>query len=158
MNSVESRVAQNSRSSSSERNSGTGFIFVFGIGIPLPSIHVPNGDHAHKGSADRERHEQASPSAGVPKRVVSFFPPGVPDIAAHDQRLIEEDVLSLFRADSMPLPVLVCICFVPLKTATAIEGIAAFRHITEYISAIYTKQEGSDVRKRNSLDAAERVL
>jgi hypothetical protein len=129
---------------------------VFGIGIPFSSIHVPDGDYAHKGSADGERHEQVSPAAGLPKRVVPFFPPGVSDIAAHDQGLVEEDVLSLFGADSMPLPVLVRVCFVPFKTGAAIEEIARFRHITEYISAIYTKQDEPAQRSATSSKVAYR--
>src|SRR5208283_2405587 len=76
------------------------------------------------------------------KRVVPLLPPRVTNIAARHQGLVEKDVLSLFGADSMPLPVLVRICFVPFETGTGIEGIVPFRHITEYISAIYARQAG----------------
>src|ERR1017187_4399512 len=142
MNSVESWFAQNSRSSSSDRNSGTGFIFVFGISISFSSIHVPNGDYAHQRTADGERHEQASPTAGLPKGVVPFLPPGVADVAAHDQGLVEEHVLSLFRADSMAVPVFLRVGFVPFKTGTGIEWIFAFRHITS-IYLPYTRSKTS---------------
>src|ERR1039457_7291032 len=152
MNSVESWFAQNSRSSSSDRNSGTGFIFVFGIGISFSSIHVPNGDYAHQRTADGERHEQASPTAGLPKGVVPFLPPGVADIAAHDQGLVEEHILSLFGADSMTLPVLVPIGFVPFKTGTGIEWILAFRHVPSiylpYTLSKTSQKGGAQVPRR----------
>src|ERR1035438_4851669 len=147
MNSVESWFAQNSRSSSSDGNSGTGFsfIFVFGIGILFSSIHVPNGDYAHQRTADGEGHEQESPAVGLPKRVVPLLAPGVAGIATHDQGFVEEHALGLFGANSMPLPVLVRVCFVPFKTGTCIERTFAFHYITKYISAIYTAQDGPEV-------------
>jgi hypothetical protein len=66
----------------------------------------------------------------------------VADIATYDQGFVEEHALGLFGANAMPLPVLVRVCFVPFKTGTRIERTFAFRHITKYISAIYTKQDG----------------
>jgi hypothetical protein len=117
---------------------------VFGISTPFSSIHVPNGDYAHSGAADGERYEQASPGTGLPKRQVPLLSPGAADIAAHDKGIVEEHILSLFGADSMPLPVLVRVCFIPFKTGTAIEGIAAFRHITKYISAIYKRRDEAE--------------
>ena len=85
--------------------------------------------------------EQASPAVGLPKRVVPLLTPGVADIAAHDQRFVEEHVLGIFGADSMPFPVLVRVCFVPFETGTGIERILAFRHSNKYISAIYKTQD-----------------
>jgi hypothetical protein len=56
----------------------------------------------------------------------------------------------------MPLPVLVRVCCVPFKTGAAIEEIARFRHITEYISAIYTKQDEPAQRSATSSKVAYR--
>src|ERR1019366_5184268 len=64
----------------------------------------------------------------------------------HDQGFVEEHALCLFGANSMPLPVLVRVCFVPLKTGTCIERTFAFHYITKYISAIYTTQDGPAIR------------
>jgi hypothetical protein len=46
--------------------------------------------------------------------------------------------------------------FVPFKTGAAIEEIARFRHITEYISAIYTKQDEPAQRSATSSKVAYR--
>src|ERR1017187_4400514 len=88
-----------------------------------------------------EGHEQVSPATGLPKRVVPLLTPGVADIAAHDQRFVEEHVLGIFGADSMTFPVLVRVRFVPFETGTGIERVFAFRHINKYISAIYKIQD-----------------
>src|ERR1035437_10424362 len=128
MNSVESCSAQNSRSLSSDRNSGRGFVFVLGIGIPFFSVHVPNGDYTQKRTADRERNEQVSPAAGLPKCVIPPLLPGVAHIAANGQGFIEKHIFGFFRGDLMPLPILVRVAFIPFKPGTSIQRVFTFRH------------------------------
>ena len=64
-----------------------------------------------------------------PRALVPFLPPGMTDIAADNQRLVEEDIFDLFRSDAMPLPILVRVGFIPFKTRTRFERIFLFRHI-----------------------------
>jgi hypothetical protein len=62
------------------------------------------------------------------------------DVRRHKKGLIEENVLGLLRSYLVPLPILVCIAFVPLKACTAFERIAATpRHKQQYMSEIYCR-------------------
>jgi hypothetical protein len=78
--------------------------------------------------ADSERNKQPPPMTRLPKGVISFLTLRVTDIAANNQRLIEEDIFSLLRRNSMLLPVLLCIRVVPIETNALIQRAPSFRH------------------------------
>ena len=53
---------------------------------------------------------------------------------------VSEVGFGLLRSYLVPLPILVCIAFVPLKAGTALERIAATpRHKQQYMSEIYRR-------------------
>src|SRR5579885_3026741 len=58
-------------------------------------------------------------------------------VPAHDKRFVEENILGLFRGDSMPFPVLIRVRFIPVKTSTGFERVLALGH-TCSISLLYT--------------------
>jgi hypothetical protein len=124
-------------------------IFVFGINILLPAIHVPNGDYAQQRTADSEGHEQVSSAVSLPQRVVPLLTPRVADIAPRDQGFVEEYGLGIVGADSMPLSILLHVCFVPLETGTGIERVCTFPHTNQCISLPYTDFRWTAIMERH---------
>lgn len=64
------------------------------------------------------------------------------DVAANDQRLVEEYVLRFLRRNAMPIPVLLSICIVPIKSHAAIQKIVVIRHIHQYTMVVYSISGG----------------
>jgi hypothetical protein len=86
------------------------------IELSLPTIHVSNGDHADHLPPDREGNEQVPSATRLSERIVPFFPLlRMADVAANDQRFVEENIFSFLRCDLMPFPILVSIRFVPIE-------------------------------------------
>lgn len=63
------------------------------------------------------------------------------NIAANDERLVKEYILGLLWQDLMPLPVLVDVVFVPIKSDTVLKRVSVLRHIYS-IRLTYTDQDG----------------
>ena len=124
--SVESAVAQNRLSWSSLLKSGS-FFFVSRIDLRFVPVHVADRDHPNQGPANRERDEQPSRSAGLPKRVVPLLILGMPQVAAHHQRLVKEDILSFLRRYMMPFPVLYGVGRIPIEPRAIVQRIGS-RH------------------------------
>ncbi len=50
-------------------------------------------------------------------------------IATYHKRLIEEDIFRLFRCYPVAIPILKCVCFIPIKSGAFIKRIATTRQI-----------------------------
>jgi hypothetical protein len=118
---VESAVAQNLRSSSSFLNSGIFFI-VFPDPRFIP-VHISGGNYAYQLPSDGKCDEQAPTGGCVPECIVSFFFLRMAQVAAYYERLAKEDVFGFFRRNTVPLPVLERVGFVPVKPNALLEGI-----------------------------------
>jgi hypothetical protein len=62
----------------------------------------------------------------------------MPDVAANDQGLIEENIFGLLRSDLMPFPILLSVRIVPVEAGTAVQRVSPFRHNHEYTMDVYT--------------------
>lgn len=127
MNSVESCVAQNLRSSSSDLNSGICF-FVPGISIPFFSAHIANRDYPDQIAPDGKGDEQIPASRRLAQGVKPFLLPRMTNLTPDYQGLIEEQVLGFFQCDPVPLPILANVRFVPIKSGAFAERVPRFRH------------------------------
>jgi hypothetical protein len=61
----------------------------------------------------------------------------VPNIAANDHGLVEENIFRFFRRDPMPLPVLLSVGFVPLEASASVQRVSSFSHTQQYTIDIY---------------------
>lgn len=105
------------------------------------SIHVSDRDHPDQLAPDREGDKEQPSARGAPDGPVAFFPRRVPDVAAHHQWLIEEDVLGLLWRYPMALPVLDRVRFIPIESNTLAKRIV--RRHDLYISHIHKYGKGS---------------
>lgn len=137
MNSVESFSAQNSRSFSSDRNSGIRF-FVLGIGLLLFAVHVANRYDSDQVAPNGERNKQISLASRLAQGVVSLLALRITWVAANDQRLIEKHIFGFFRSDLMPIPILLNVGFIPIKSGTFVERVVRLCQKFQYTSSIYS--------------------
>lgn len=74
------------------------------------------------------------------------------DVAAHDERVIEEDVFRLLWRDLMKVPLLVGIRFVPIETGAVIQWVSAlFHHRHQYTIIIYVREVYTSLLTKDSL-------
>jgi hypothetical protein len=103
--------------------------------LSFPSIHVADRDHPDQLAPDRVGDKQQPSARGAPDCPVAFFTPRVPNVAAHYQRLVKEDLLGLLGCYFVALPVLDSVRFIPIESDTLAKRIARRHNL--YISHIH---------------------
>lgn len=103
--------------------------------LNFPSIHIACRDHPNQLAPDRIRDKEQPSARRAADCPVALFARRVPDVAAHHQRLLKENVLGLLWRNLVPLPILDDVRFIPIESETLAKRIAP-RH-TLYISHMY---------------------
>lgn len=78
--------------------------------------------------ADCADDEQSSSTRRLTEHVEPGLAPRMRHVRRRDERLIEEDLLALEPAHTMPLPTLVGVAFVPLEPDACAESLDEARH------------------------------
>jgi hypothetical protein len=140
MYSVESWVAQKSRSSSSFRNFGI-FLNFFMIGLPLLPVHIASRDHPDSRSPGRKYDEHQPRVICLTERTMPGLLFGVFEIRVDEQWEIEEYLLAFPPRDSVFRPTLIPVPLIPLKALDMVR----YLH-SQCIQRIYTIYRGLSSR------------
>jgi len=100
-------------------------------------IHISDRNDANQLPPDRESNKQVPAAARLSEGVIPLLPPRMADIAANDQRLVEENVFGFLRRNLMAIPILWAIRFVPIETSAVVQRVFTFRHKAQYTIDIY---------------------
>jgi len=103
--------------------------------LSFPSIHVADRDHPDQLAPDCVGDKEQPSARGAPHCPVTLFSRRVPNIAAHHQWVVKENVLGLFGCYFVTFPILDCVRFIPIESDTLAKRVA--RSHSLYISHIH---------------------
>ena len=83
--------------------------------LSFPSIHIADRDHPDQLAPDCEGDKEQPPARGMPDGPIALFALRVPNVTAHYQWLVKEDVLGLFWRYLVAFPILDGVRFIPIE-------------------------------------------
>jgi hypothetical protein len=126
---VESAVSQNFRSSASLLNLGISFMDA--IDLCFIPVHVPDRNNADQITTNCKGCKEQPSRGRLSQRVIKVFASPMPHVTAHHQRFLKKYFFRFLGRDTMPLPVLLDVGFVPLKSYARLQRISS-RHTSVY--------------------------
>src|SRR3990172_7452495 len=112
-------MSQKFLSADSDSNEGSTFRLRFAffiVPVPFGPGLVSRRDNADQGASDGEHHKELSRRVGSTEDVITFLDLGVRIVVEDEERLIEEDLLTLFVVDVVFLPILGVVPFIPFES------------------------------------------